>query len=51
MAINPAAEASVVTQPTPTDTPDIPAGDIVAQAMEEIISPAEQQHLAGATKQ
>ena len=40
-------------QPTPTVTPtdSVPAGDIVAQAMEEIISPAGQQQLAGATRE
>ena len=36
-------------QPTPTDTETAPAGDIVAQAMEEIMTPEEQQQLAGAT--
>ena len=30
-------------QPTPTDTEAAPAGDIVAQAMEQIITPEEQQ--------
>ena len=50
-AIRKAAEVSVVTPPTLTDIPDVPAGDIVARAMEEIVSPAEQQHLAGATSQ
>ena len=38
-----------VEQPTPTDTETAPEGDIVAQAMEQIITPEEQQQLAKAT--
>ena len=30
-------------QPTPTDTEAAPAGDIMAQAMEQIITPEERQ--------
>ena len=36
-------------QPTPTGTETAPAGDIVAQAMEQIITPEERQQLAGPT--
>ena len=39
----------VDTQPTPTDTETVPAADIMADAMKEIISPEEWQQLAGAT--
>ena len=35
--------------PTPTDTETAPEGDIVAQAMEQIITPEERQQLARAT--
>ena len=37
--------------PTVTSSRNVPAGNIVAQVMEEIISPAEQQWLAGATRE
>ena len=36
-------------QPTPTDTETVPEGDIVAQAMEQIITPEEWQQLVRAT--
>ena len=35
-------------QPTPTDTETVPEKDIMAQAMEQIITPEEQQQLARA---
>ena len=38
-----------VAQPTPTDTETVPEGDIMAQAMEQIITPEERQQLARAT--
>ena len=44
-----ATTVPVNTQPTPTDTETVPAADVVAQAMEEIISPEERQQLAWAT--
>ena len=36
-------------QPTPTDTETVPERDIIAQAMEQIITPEEWQQLARAT--